>query len=205
MTTNASALRIVWALFVFVCVCMCMDGCAFGIAIISHLTMHKLTSMVKHINKYALHIKSHLNNLLSHRYDRVNNFQPETILQKRRANRLTYKRYSHHKFGSAGTVDKSIIRVAAAETQYPPAPKIPSTTINPIYEYSEEKVAIAEHDFHRRRDHLWKMCAKYDFIDRYPPNAWEFFISSGHGVAWCNVFKAASSTMMFYFNILGKH
>lgn len=124
------------------------------------------------------------------------------ILQKRRLNRLPSKRYSHHKFGSAGVSNKSITRVAGE--QYSPAPNVPSTTINPIYEYSEEKVAIAEHDFHRRRDHLWKMCTKYDFIDRYPPNAWEFFISSGHGIAWCNVFKAASSTMMFYFNILGK-
>lgn len=92
----------------------------------------------------------------------------------------------------------------ANATQYPRAPTTPSTTVNPIYEYSEEKVTAAEHDFHRRRDHLWKVCTKYEFIDRYPPNAWEFFISPGHGIAWCNVFKAASSTWMYYFNILGK-
>lgn len=79
-----------------------------------------------------------------------------------------------------------------------------STTVNPLYEYSEEKNAIAEHEFQCRRDHLWQMCSKYEFIDRYPPNAWEFFISPGHGIAWCNVFKAASSTWMYYFNILGK-
>lgn len=93
----------------------------------------------------------------------------------------------------------------AKATQYQPSQTTPSTTVNPIYEYSEEKVAAAEHDFHHRRDHLWNVCAKYDFIDRYPPNAWEFFISSGHGIAWCNVFKAASSTWMYYFNILGKY
>lgn len=125
------------------------------------------------------------------------------FLQKHRANRLSYKRYNYHKFGSAGMLNKSIITSAKA-TQYSAIPHVPSTTINPIYEYSEEKVAIAEHDFQCRRNHLWKMCSKYEFIDRYPPNAWEFFISPGHGIAWCNVFKAASSTMMFYFNILGK-
>lgn len=114
-----------------------------------------------------------------------------------------YKRYNYHKFHNTGVLNKSIITAAKA-TQYPPIPNVPSTTINPIYEYSEEKVAIAEHDFQCRREHLWKMCSKYEFIDRYPPNAWEFFISPGHGIAWCNVFKAASSTMMFYFNILGK-
>lgn len=79
-----------------------------------------------------------------------------------------------------------------------------TTTINPIYEYSEEKNIVAERDFTSRREHLWKMCVKYNMIERYPPNAWEFFISSGHNLAWCNIFKAASSTWMYYFNILGK-
>lgn len=160
--------------------------------------MHQLTSMAS-INKYAMHIKSHLNNLLSHRYDRVN---IELPLQKRSVNRVQYKRNNHHTFSSAGVLNKSIINVAA--TQYPPIRTAPSTTVNPIYEYSEEKVAIAEQDFQHRRDHLSKMCVKYDMVDRYPPNAWEFFISTGHGIAWCNVFKAASSTWMYYFNILGK-
>lgn len=111
---------------------------------------------------------------------------------------------NHHKFGnSVGPLNKS--RANAAEAAALSAiSTTPSTTVNPIYEYSEEKVAIAELDFHRRSQHLWKMCAKYDFIDRYPPNAWEFFISPGHGIAWCNVFKAASTTWMYYFNILGK-
>lgn len=49
----------------------CMTFSCSRIAIISHLNMHQLTSMGS-INKYATHIKSHLNNLLSHRYGRVN-------------------------------------------------------------------------------------------------------------------------------------
>ncbi|XP_031622900.1 carbohydrate sulfotransferase 11 [Contarinia nasturtii] len=119
-------------------------------------------------------------------------------------NRLQYKRYNHHKFGQTGVSNKSIISaMGKAATQN--LPSIPSTTVNPIYEYSEEKVAVAEADFTTRRDHLWKMCTKYNMIDQYPPNAWEFFISMGHGsgIAWCNIFKAASSTWMYYFNILG--
>lgn len=129
-------------------------------------------------------------------------------LQKRSVNRLSYnnKRYNndnHHEFGSTDVLNKSIISVKQGRAkQY--LQTVPSSTVNPIYEYSEEKVAVAERDFQQRRDQLWKMCIKYDMVDRYPPNAWEFFISSGHGIAWCNVFKAASSTWMYYFNILGK-
>lgn len=77
------------------------------------------------------------------------------------------------------------------------------TTINPIYEYSEEENAAAEHDFNQRKSRLMDTCAKLDIYEKHPPNAWEFFISPGHGLAWCNVFKAASSTWMYYFNILG--
>lgn len=79
------------------------------------------------------------------------------------------------------------------------------TTINPIYEYSEEENAAAENDFNQRKLRLIDTCAKLDIYEKHPPNAWEFFISPGHGLAWCNVFKAASSTWMYYFNILGNN
>lgn len=75
------------------------------------------------------------------------------------------------------------------------------TTVNPIYEYSDEINAAAEHDFAERQAKLWEVCAKYNF--ERTPNAWEFFISPGHNLAWCNVFKAGSSTWIYYFNILG--
>lgn len=81
---------------------------------------------------------------------------------------------------------------------------IQTSTINPIYEYSEELNTAAEKDFNQRKNVLWDTCIKRDIIGKYPPNAWEFFISPGHGITWCNVFKAASSTWMYYFNILGK-
>lgn len=76
------------------------------------------------------------------------------------------------------------------------------STLNPIYEYSDEANAAAEHDFNERRHNLQDACMKYKLNGKYSVNAWEFFISPGHGLAWCNVFKAASSTWMYYFNIL---
>ena len=80
-----------------------------------------------------------------------------------------------------------------------------STTLNPIYEYSEEINAKAEQDFTKRSQHLWEVCERTKVIGKFPPNAWEFFISPGHGLAWCNIFKAASTTWMYFFNILGKN
>lgn len=80
-----------------------------------------------------------------------------------------------------------------------------SSTLNPIYEYSEELNTAAELEFNERKIKLWDECVKYNIVGKYPPNAWEFFISPGHGITWCNVFKAASSTWMYYFNILGEY
>jgi chondroitin 4-sulfotransferase 11 len=79
-----------------------------------------------------------------------------------------------------------------------------TSTVNSVYEYSEEINAQAEHDFSERRRHLWEVCERSKVIGKFSPNAWEFFISPGHGLAWCNVFKAASTTWMYYFNILGE-
>ena len=86
-----------------------------------------------------------------------------------------------------------------------PQIQVTSSTINPIYEYSEEVNAIAEHEFAERKQQLWDACVKKKIVNKYSANAWEFLISPGHGLAWCNVFKAASSTWMYYFNILGKY
>ncbi|CAD7078881.1 unnamed protein product [Hermetia illucens] len=77
------------------------------------------------------------------------------------------------------------------------------TTVNPIYEYSEELHSAIENELLARKSHLWDVCIRENIIGIYPPNAWEFFLSPGHNLVWCNVFKAASSTWMYYFNILG--
>uniref|UniRef100_A0A1A9WUW0 Carbohydrate sulfotransferase n=1 Tax=Glossina brevipalpis TaxID=37001 RepID=A0A1A9WUW0_9MUSC len=77
------------------------------------------------------------------------------------------------------------------------------TTINPVYEYSEEIHAAIEGELKQRNLHLREVCKRYQLQFVYPPNPREFFISHGHSLIWCNVFKAASSTWLYYFNILG--
>ena len=78
-----------------------------------------------------------------------------------------------------------------------------SSTLNPVYEYSEELHSAIEHQLMARKTHLQNVCNQEHLHDIYPPNSREFFVSPGHNLVWCNVFKAASSTWMYYFNILG--
>ncbi|XP_069971152.1 carbohydrate sulfotransferase 11 [Penaeus vannamei] len=56
-----------------------------------------------------------------------------------------------------------------------------------------------------RRSHVKEVCKKYE-LDRpsenYQPNAWEFLVNEEYGLVWCNVFKAASSTWFYNFNLL---
>lgn len=78
------------------------------------------------------------------------------------------------------------------------------TTLNPVYEYSEEIHQATEHNLQQRYSHLQGTCKRYALQAIYPPRSQEFFISTGHNLLWCNVFKAASSSWMYYFNILGK-
>ncbi|XP_055917632.1 carbohydrate sulfotransferase 11 [Eupeodes corollae] len=80
--------------------------------------------------------------------------------------------------------------------------KIP-TTLNPVYEYSEEIHSATERNLTSRKTHLNEICKKRNIVSTYPPKPWEFFVSPGHNLVWCNIFKAASSTWMYYFNILG--
>ncbi|XP_071547882.1 carbohydrate sulfotransferase 11-like [Panulirus ornatus] len=56
-----------------------------------------------------------------------------------------------------------------------------------------------------RRSHVQEACNKYGLdkpSETNKPNAWEFLISEKYGLVWCNVFKAASSTWFYNFNIL---
>lgn len=58
-----------------------------------------------------------------------------------------------------------------------------------------------------RRKHLKKMCRVLG-LDRpgndtlHRPNPWEFLVDNKHHLVWCNVFKAASTSWMYNFNIL---
>jgi len=64
---------------------------------------------------------------------------------------------------------------------------IPASTLNPVYEYSEELHSCTERDLKLRREHLATVCERYNLQEKYPPNPWEFFISPGHNnLVWCN-------------------
>ncbi|CAH1116862.1 unnamed protein product [Phaedon cochleariae] len=59
----------------------------------------------------------------------------------------------------------------------------------------------------QRRQHLKKMC-KLLGLDKigndtlHRPNPWEFLVDNKHHLVWCNIFKAASTSWMYNFNIL---
>lgn len=61
-----------------------------------------------------------------------------------------------------------------------------------------------ESELEGRRRRAWEVCVAHGLNTAAEPNAWEFFIDSTHGLVWCNIFKAASSTWLYNFNILGK-
>lgn len=114
-------------------------------------------------------------------------------LQRQRLLEQKQQQQRHHGVTANGST--------SVETTAAPAP----STLNPVYEYSEEMHSRTERDLRLRREHLATVCERYKLQEKYPPNPWEFFISPGHNnLVWCNVFKAASSTWMYYFNILGK-
>lgn len=57
---------------------------------------------------------------------------------------------------------------------------LPVSTLNPVYEYSEELHSRTEKELQRRSEHLAAVCDRYKLQEKYPPNPWEFFVSPGH-------------------------
>lgn len=58
-----------------------------------------------------------------------------------------------------------------------------------------------------RKQHLQETCHKLGLDipgdDPYhKPNSWEFLISKEYKIIWCNVFKAASTSWMYNFNLM---
>lgn len=51
-----------------------------------------------------------------------------------------------------------------------------------------------------RREHLWKACEKNHLKNVLMPNSREFILS--HELAWCTIFKSASTSWMYFMNIL---
>ncbi|CAH1644222.1 unnamed protein product [Spodoptera littoralis] len=47
-----------------------------------------------------------------------------------------------------------------------------------------------------------KVCLQRNLLSQ-KVNSKEFYVDHDHGLVWCNIFKAASSTWMYYMNILG--
>lgn len=58
-----------------------------------------------------------------------------------------------------------------------------------MYEYSDELNAALEQEFAIRNQLLAEECANLKLVDALPPNAHELFISHGHNLIWCPVFK----------------
>lgn len=59
----------------------------------------------------------------------------------------------------------------------------------------------------KRRIHLKKACNYLGLNipgndSLHKPNPWEFLVDTKHHLVWCNVFKAASTSWMYNFNIL---
>ncbi|XP_077283689.1 carbohydrate sulfotransferase 11-like [Arctopsyche grandis] len=70
-------------------------------------------------------------------------------------------------------------------------------------DYTDIEIGKLEKEHEDRRKQVWKTCVKYNLQSVGQPNHWEFFIAPHHNLVWCNIFKAASSSWMYKFNILG--
>ncbi|XP_059469933.1 carbohydrate sulfotransferase 11-like [Neocloeon triangulifer] len=69
----------------------------------------------------------------------------------------------------------------------------------PIEDYDVEEL---EEELAKRRKRVHEVCEATGLDREVEPNAWEFFIDHKHHLVWCNIFKAASSTWMYNFNLL---
>ncbi|VEN39213.1 unnamed protein product [Callosobruchus maculatus] len=78
---------------------------------------------------------------------------------------------------------------------------------------TEEKIflgndmSLVKQRLDQRRRHMKRTC-KLLGLDKpgndtlHRPNPWEFLVDTKHKLVWCNVFKAASTSWMYNFNIL---
>ncbi|XP_076045297.1 carbohydrate sulfotransferase 11-like [Oratosquilla oratoria] len=79
--------------------------------------------------------------------------------------------------------------------------QVESVTLPDAWNLSPEVQNRLEH----RRQRVQKVCKKYGFNKRTKenqPNAWEVLVNHEYKLGWCNVFKAASSSWMYNFNIM---
>ncbi|XP_045468996.1 carbohydrate sulfotransferase 11-like [Harmonia axyridis] len=77
--------------------------------------------------------------------------------------------------------------------------------LKPRKEKMNQTVVIAR--LKNRQKHLYETCRalgldKIGNDSLHRPNAWEFLVNDEHHLVWCNVFKAASTSWMYNFNLL---
>ncbi|XP_015597046.1 carbohydrate sulfotransferase 11 isoform X2 [Cephus cinctus] len=85
---------------------------------------------------------------------------------------------------------------------------VPEEYLSPEEKLMEQNVmADTEVRLAERRKFLAEKCSQ-EGLDRpgndslHRPNAWEFLVNREHHIIWCNIFKAASTSWMYNFNLL---
>lgn len=85
--------------------------------------------------------------------------------------------------------------------------KIPIIPDESIQTLSQSDMLMVEQRMDKRRKHLAEKCSEHGLDSAgndswHKPNPWEFLVNQKYHIIWCNVFKAASSSWMYNFNIL---
>ncbi|CAB3360465.1 Hypothetical predicted protein [Cloeon dipterum] len=95
-------------------------------------------------------------------------------------------------------LEVDIPKKSSKEPHFDHAPSIEDDGA-PIEDYDVEEL---EEELSRRRKRVHEVCEATGLDRESEPNAWEFFVDHKHHLVWCNIFKAASSTWMYNFNLL---
>uniref|UniRef100_A0A182PMK1 Carbohydrate sulfotransferase n=1 Tax=Anopheles epiroticus TaxID=199890 RepID=A0A182PMK1_9DIPT len=77
-----------------------------------------------------------------------------------------------------------------------------NSTLNSQYRLDVEYM---KRRMEHRVERLQKKCAEYRLNEskhNYKPKAWEYLIQPEYHLVWCNVFKAASTSWMYNFNLM---
>ncbi|XP_034107776.1 carbohydrate sulfotransferase 11 isoform X1 [Drosophila nasuta] len=83
-------------------------------------------------------------------------------------------------------------------------PLIPDYAVQTLSQDEMQEMSVRMEE---RLDRLKDKCSEYglDVLGHdswHTPNTWEFLVNKKYHIIWCNVFKAASSSWMFNFNVL---
>uniref|UniRef100_A0A2A4JZE3 Carbohydrate sulfotransferase n=1 Tax=Heliothis virescens TaxID=7102 RepID=A0A2A4JZE3_HELVI len=71
---------------------------------------------------------------------------------------------------------------------------------------TREKFMEVNSRMDKRREFLKTECSRLGLdTSSHKPNAWEFLINRQYHVIWCNIFKAASTSWMYNFNLMANY